>query len=414
MPLSSRDFDPPLTDISSLNSEGRLLAVQADKGTGGPGRVLSISKDGKVEVLGTPGSVTSVTVPSERLWITGAAPKEKGPQADSGPDVASTEVPVTDVQVVLSGSGETYTVVFKAAGAYYELRHYDSRGKLLFIMTPRDGYGLRAVRVSDDGKRVLVVDESPLTGGVDGRLGQRLYLYGRGGKRIADHEMGDDPDLWIEAAECLMADDGSYFVCTRGRGKKHGASVALFGGDGAVRWEKGYFPEHRLTEDFGGVFGLRGGSKSFLAFVDREGGLRILERASYGFDFWRSKGGRYSYVIIFKPFDLTKSGVPERIAEAFPGTKVVGVDISELIPGSERPNIAIAPDGEAFILSYLDMNSGLASTRLAMYDATLKRIWREELFGEGVTARFVDGHKGFILRYGNPVNRIVYYEVREK
>ena len=118
-------------------------------------------------------------------------------------------------------------------------------------------------------------------------------------------------------------------------------------------------------------------------------------------------------MIMFKPFDVEKSGVPEAVKELFPGAKVVAVDIEKLMPeGYTRPVVEIAPDGKAFILSCEELLGGQEKTEFTLYGDDLKSRWHDSFFSGDVSARFADGSRGFALRFGEPVNRLIYYEDR--
>jgi hypothetical protein len=327
--------------------------------------------------------------------------------------LTSTRRDANSARIFLAHGGGSYSVVYQGPGSYWELRNHDKDGELRFIATPKDGYGLKTVITSADGSRVLVVCESPLSGSVTGELGQRLYFYDRHGRLLADYDFGDEMDNWVDAAEGFMAEDGSYFVAVRGKGRKPGRAVVLFGKDSMVVWEKSFYQTHRLVEDLGGLFRVRGGSGSMISFLRTDGEQSLFERAGYGFEFWMSASHKYAYLIVFKPFDVPKSGVVDRIKEAFPGVEVASIDLKALLPKEgSRPGVAFAPDGKAFIFTFLEANEGIPSTNIVFFDHLGKERWRDRLYTGGIVPRFVDGSRGFVLSYGRPVNRLVYYEVR--
>ena len=401
-------FDLPLSRISSFGPGSKLLGVQLTPDGSAPTRVISVDKRGRVNTVDEVSEVKEISVPASRLWISGEGEKPEFGQEATG---EATKLPVVDTRVFLAGGGGAYTVVYRTKGAYYEVRHKDADGRLLFIAAPMDGYGFKTLRVSDDGSRVLVVDESPMTGGVGGKVGQRLYFYDRDGRLLADHNFGDNLDAWLNASEGAMAADGSTFVSVRGRGEDPGTSVVAFDGRGRVKWEKRYYTTHRLSEDFGGTYVLKGGSKSLISLIDAEGELKTVERAGYGFDLWLSEGRSIAYLIVFKPFDVAKSGLEQEVKASYPQTKVVALDLHGLVPkGCARPGVTIARDGRAFVHYCNEDRGGQPVTSLGYYDATMKELWREEFFGSGVLPQFVDGSRGFMLKFGYPVTRLVYYE----
>jgi hypothetical protein len=410
VPLYDLRLPRPVLAISSLNSSGRLLAVEVEPDTKRPLRVLSIDKRGRVGCIDELGEVREITVPEERLWITGEG--EASP-AQSGVSGTSRPMPVTGVEVYLSGGGESYTVAYKTRGGYYELRHKDRNGRLLFIASPKDGYSLKTVQPSYDGSRILVVDESDLTveGGVN--FGQRLYFYDTDGRLTADLEMGGELDDWLDTSGGFMAADGSYYAAVRGMGLRPGKSVAFFNGDGTLKWEKSYFQTHTLTDDFGGTIGVKGGSPSLLSYISKDGSLKAIERTGYGFDFWLSGDGAYAYIKVFKPFDVEKSGVPGEIKTVFPGAKVVTLDLAGLLPEEgKRQALVVAPDGKAFIHSFVLSMGQQEATNLTYYDTALKELWDERFFNGSVTPQFVDKSRGFVLKFGSPATRLIYYEVK--
>lgn len=399
----------PVSQISSLNSDSKLLAVEAEPGTQKPARVIAIDKRGRAASIDELASVKEITVPADRLWITGEAEKGAAPDASA----PSRTMPVTGVQVYLSGGGEAYAVAYKTTGRYYELRYKDKNGRLLFIATPRDAYGLKSVYISYNGSRVILVDESAMDGEDAADFGQRLYFYNKEGRLTADHDLGDDLDLWLDTSGGVMSKDGSSFASVRGMGPRPGRSVVMFNGDGKVRWEKTFFQTHSLTEAYGGAVGVKGGSGSMLNFINPDGTLKAVERKGYGFDLWLSGDGKYAYIMVFKQFDVKKSGVPEEVMAVFPGAKVVALDLDGLTPeGGTDPDLAIAPDGKAFI-HYCTENLGRTdATVLTCYDEAFHNIWDERFYGGPAMPQFVDGSRGFILKIGLPAARLIYYEAR--
>ena len=403
VPLFDIRLSPPLLQVSSLNSKGVLLAVQASESGPAPSRVISIDRRGRVNVIEDLTETKELTVPAGRLWIAGG-------QAQPGADAPSRKLPVVGTRVYLSESGETYTAVFQTKGAYYELRHKDAAGGLLFMTGPREALGLNCVTVSGDGSRVLVSDKSPPG---SARPGQRLYLYDRDGRLELDEDMGDDPTGWLDVAGGFMARDGSWFMAGRGAPGHPASSIVLLDGEGGLVWEKNFFNAQSLIQETGGLVAVKGGSPSFINFIDKDGSLKILERSGYGFDFWINDARGRAYLIMFKPFDVEKSGIPKAVKEMFPGAKVVAVDIESLVPeGYSQPVVEIAPDGKAFILSCEEVLGGQEKTEFTLYGDDLKPLWHDSFFSGDVSARFADGSRGFALRFGEPVNRLIYYEAK--
>ena len=408
-------FNPPLAQVSDVNRDQKMLAVQLKEGSQGPARVISIGKRGKVETVEEL-AAGELSVPAERLWIAGAAPGGPGgPQGEDQDRAAGpVRLPVTETRVYLSGGGETYTVVRKTLGAYYELRHKDKAGKLLFVTGPRDAYGFKDAIVSHDGSKVLVVDESPTSAGPDKKFGQRYCLYDRDGMLLSDVDNGDELDNWLDFAGGFLAEDGGWFITTRGMGGRPAASVVMLDGAGRVRWEKAYFTAHKLVEDYGGVFRIKGWSGTLLTFLDTSGELRTIERKGYGFDFWLSPGSTAAYAIIFKKFDFDRSGLPEEIKSAFPGADVVPVDLNALMPqGNFMPRVAISPDGKKFIHYSAEPLGMMRGTVMSCYDAKSNMVWRESFLQGDVVPRFVSGGRAFALTFGYPFKKIAFYDIIE-
>lgn len=396
-PLFDLKLDPPVVSISELNSSGALLAVRLGHGSNVPTGVVSIDKRGRLTSVEEFSSDETITVPSKRLAIAGLPPGDK-----------SVRLPVVERRVSVSGNGETYTVAAMTKGAYYEVRHKDKDGRLLFMTAPRDSFGLTAVVVSFDGSRVLVADENP-----SGPLpGQRLYFYDAEGALLAEHDMGPDPLDWLNVSEGLMAKDGGYFVATRG--KEGGESVVFFDSGGYIAWEKRFYKTHKLLEDLGGIFMVDGGSRTFLSYVTATGELRLIERAGYGFDLAVSEDKDRVCVLMFRSFDFVKSGLEERITQVFPKAKVTVVDVNALLPeGGIRPGAVVAPDGKAFIhTSLAPVSKGVWQASVGYYDMAKNELWRDRFFDTAVSALFTDQSRCFALTFGYPVARIRYYEMR--
>lgn len=403
VPLYDIRLSPPLLQVSSMNSKGALLAVQASESGPAPSKVISIDRRGRITIIENLADTKELTVPAGRLWIAGEL-------AGPGADAPSRKLPVVGRQVYISESGEAYTTVFKTKGAYYELRHKDSGGHLLFLAVPREALGLNCVTVSGDGSRVLVSDETQPN---SAKPGQRLYLYDREGRLLLDEDMGGNPSGWLDVPGGFMARDGSWFMAGRGAPGRAASTVALMDGGGTLVWEKNFFNAHRLIQETGGLVAVKGGSPSFLNYIDKDGSLKMLERSGYGFDFWINEARDRAYLIMFKPFDVEKSGIPEAVKEMFPGAKLVAIDIENLMPeGYTRPVVEVAPDGKAFILSCEEVLGGQEKTEFTLYGDDLKPRWHDSFFSGDVSARFVDGSRGFALRFGEPVNRLIYYEDR--
>ena len=216
---------------------------------------------------------------------------------------------------------------------------------------------------------------------------------------------GQGPDL---------PQDGSYFIAARGMGERPARSLVMFDARGREKWENTYFKSHSLLDDYGGLFRVTGGSKSLISFLDKNGALKVLERKGYGFDFWLSPGGAFAYVIMFKQFDITKSGVPEEIKTLFPEAQVVTVDLAALLPQKNvKPRTLIAPDGKAFIFKSFEPLGDRQKAVFSYYDNSLSQLWGESFFQADITPQFVNGSRGFILKFGYPIARLIYYEARQ-
>jgi len=409
IPLFDARFSPPLTEISSLNSESCFLAVQSIPDSTSPAKVISIDKRGRATTIEELADTQEITVPGERLWIAGEGPQ---PAADANAaPLPGRKLPVIAARVVIGASGDTYTTIFETKGGYYELRHKDSRGGLLFIAVPRDPYGLKKIIVSHDGGRVMVIDESSTHTGNSGRLGQRYYTYDRDGRLLSDVDLGGNPDNWLDFSGGIMADDGSCYLTGRGYGGRSLKNLVLLDGDGKLKWEKTFFEGHQLSAYMGGLFIVKGGNLSFLNFIDKEGNIKMLERMGYPFDFWLSKDVSCAYVIMLKEFDFNKSGIAGRVGELFHGIKVVAVNLEKFrADGHGMPSIEISPDGKTFILTGVGSTESLAKTGIALYDQSMTELWSDAFFGTNITPGFTG--KGFLLRFGSPASRISYYETK--
>jgi hypothetical protein len=411
-PVFDLRLNPPASSVSSLNADSRLLATLVTPDMR-PLKVISIDKRGRTAVVDALDE-KELTVPAARLWIAGAAPKiamtnitSALPGQNTG---ASRKLPVRSARVFLSENGNFYAVAYQTDGSYYELRYKDAHGKLLSITAARDAYGLKAVYISDDGSRVLVVDESNGDRG-SGEVGQRLSFYDGDGLLLKDYDLGDKIDGWLDTSGIFIARDGSYVAAVRGQGA--GQKVVLFDDRGGMVWEKTFFESHKLTEDMGGLFRLKGGNASFINMLDTEGALTSIERSAYGFDIWVSRGREAVYIIMFKDFDLKKTNIAQEVQAAFSGSRTVAIDLTELLPpGNTRPLAAISPDGKAFILYSIDPGGGKPKTYADFYEAPETRKWSDNFFGQDVTPAFVDGSRGYILRFGSPATHLIYYEDR--
>ena len=408
-PLFNARFSPPLSDTSSLNSESCFLAVQSMPDSDSPAKVISIDKRGRTTTIEELAETKEITVPGERLWIAGEGPR---PALDAQTvPLQGRRLPVMSVRVFLSSGGNTYTTAFETKGGYYELRHRDSRGRLLFIAVPRDPYGLKNVVVSADGGRVVVIDESSHNSGKSGWLGQRYYVYDRDGRLLSDVDFGDNNESWLDFSGGVMADDGSCYLTGRGEGGKPLKKLVLLDADGKLKWEKAFFEDHQISAYMGGFFVVKGGNQSFLNFIDKEGNVKMLERMGYPFDFWLSKDGSCAYVIMLKEFDFNKSGIAGRVSELFPGIKVVAVNLEKFrSDGHGMPSIEISPDGKYFILTGVGATESLAKTGIALYDQSMNELWSDAFFGTNITPRFTGG--GFLMLFGSPVSRISFYETK--
>ena len=403
----------PIGEISALNSGSKFLAVELVPGSLQPARVVEIDMEGNISVVEDLTSVKELDVPAGRLWIAeGTAPPafQAQPSPAAEPPGAPASLPVTGSRVYLSGDGESYTVVYLTKGRYYELRHKDRSGKLLFLAIPRDDYGFKTAVASRDGNRILVLDESPQVSGYAGHTGQRYYFYSGAGKLLSDTDLKDEVDDWLDISGGFMAQDGSYFAAARGMGKRPASKLVLLGEDGSVKWEKEFFETHTIVEDDGGLFRVKGGSLSLIHFVDAQGELRVLERKGYGFEFWVSASRRFAYVLVVKPFDTLTSGVEEEIGEIFPLARVVSVDMQAISPPFfSNPRAVISPDG----MTYIHSSQGKGGrTSFICFDYLGNELMRTALAGLDWTALFVDGGRAFILREGYPAKRLMLYERR--
>lgn len=407
IPLFDARFTPPLTEISGLNLESCFLAVQSMPGSTSPARVISIDKRGRVATIEELAETKEITVPGERLWIAGEGPRPAS-DANAAPPPGRS-IPVISARVYLSAGGDTYTTIFETTGGYYELRHKDSRGRLLFIAVPRDPYGLKKVIVSDNGGRVIVVDESSTHSGKSGQPGQRYYVYDRDGRLLSDVDFGDHPDNWLDFSGGIMAWDGSCYLTGRGSGKAL-KNLVLLDADGKPKWEKTLFEGHQLAAYMGGLFLVKGGNRSFMNFIDSEGSVKMLERMGYAFDLWLSKDVSCAYIVMLKEFDFNKSGIAGRVGELFPGIKVIAVNLEKFrVKGHGLPSIEISPDGKSFILTGVGAESQ-AKTGIALYDQSMKELWSDAFFGDNIEPRFTGS--GFLLRFGSPASRLSYYEAK--
>lgn len=408
VPLFDARFTPPLTEISNLNSEACFLAVQSMPDSTSPARVISIDKRGRVTTVEELSVTNEITVPGERLWIAGEGPRPAADAKASPPP--GRRLPVRSAGVYLSAGGDTYTTVFETRGGYYELRHKDSRGRLLFIAVPRDPYGLKKVIVSADGGRVMVIDESTLHTGKSGGPGQRYYVYDWDGRLLTDIDFGDNPDSWLDFSGGIMAGDGSCYLTGRSGGK-YLKNLVLLDADGKPLWEKAFFEGHRLSAEMGGLFIVKGGNLSFLNFIDKEGNVKMLERMGYAFDLWLSKDCNCAYILMLKEFNFKTSGVSERLGELFPGIKVVFLNLERFRrEGHGLPSVEVSPDGKAFILTGIGGAETRAKTGIALYDQSMNELWSDAFFGTNIAPKFTGG--GFLLRFGSPASRISYYETK--
>jgi hypothetical protein len=408
IPLFDARFTPPLNEISGLNPDSCFLAVQTMPGSTSPARVISIDKRGRVTTIEELAETQEITVPGERLWIAGEGPR---PDADANAvPPQNRRLPVVSARVYLSAGGGSYTTVFETRGGYYELRHKDSRGGLLFIAVPRDPYGLKKVIVSADGGRVIVVDESSPGSREAGGIGQRYYVYDSDGRLLSDVDFGDDTDNWLDFSGGIMAADGSCFLTGRGGGKTL-KNLVLLDAEGQPKWEKAFFEGHQLSAEMGGLFLVKGGNRSFMNFIDSEGSVKMLERMGYAFDLWLSKDGSCAYILMLKEFDFKKSGIAGRLGELFPGIKVVFVNLEKFRrEGHGLPSIEVSPDGKAFILTGIGGADTQAKTGIALYDQSMNELWKDAFFGANIVPRFTGG--GFLLRFGSPASRLSYYEAK--
>ncbi|MGC2424009.1 MAG: hypothetical protein WA666_06610 [Nitrospirota bacterium] len=313
---------------------------------------------------------------------------------------------MTRRRVWLSSSGECYAVAYFASGAWYELRYKDKDGKLLFIAGPKDDYGLSDVMLSGDGSRALVDDETAPYGMA--RPGQRLYLYDRDGKLLMDRDAREDLDSWLETSDGFMAANGSYFAAPRGMGKKKGASIVLIDGSGKEKWDRSYFPLHVIEEDLGGLFRVRGGSPSFINLIDQDGELKAVERKGYGFELKFSKDLKKAYMLMFKPFDPKKSGVPDELRLMFPGMEVIAVNLTELFPDAAGGvEVNVAPDGRSFICHAFRSDMGAGRTKILLFGPDKAVLWKEEYYQTNIVPRFT-GDREFLLMFGYPIGRIIF------
>lgn len=409
VPLFDARFSPPLTEISGLNPDSCFLAVQSMPDSTSPARIISIDKRGRVATIEELAETKEITVPGERLWIAGEGPR---PAVDANAmPLPNRRLPIIAARVYLSAGGDTYTTVFETRGGYYELRHKDSRGRLLFIAVPRDPYGLKKVIVSADGGRVMVIDESSPRSVEPGGGGQRYYIYNKEGRLLSDVDFGDNVDSWLDFSGGIMAADGSCYLTGRGDGGKALKNLVLLDTDGKPKWEKAFFEGHLLSAEMGGLFLVKGGNRSFMNFIDREGNVKMLERMGYAFDLWLSKDISCAYIVMLKEFDFNKSGIAGRLGELFPGIRVVFVNLEKFrADGHGLPSIEISPDGKSFILTGVGGAETQAKTGVALYDQSMNELWRDAFFGDNIAPRFTGG--GFLLRFGSPVSRISYYETK--
>ena len=417
-------FSPPLIAVSRFNSKGELLAVQLSSKGDQPSRIIAVSRRGGLKLVEDLAARKTLTVPGQRLWIahtgrTGVA-KAGQPKADTSA-ARSEELPVIRRQVWLARSGECYAVAYFASGGWYELRYMDKDGKLLFIAAPKDNYGLASVIISDDGSRVLIDDETPPYSMA--KPGQRLYLYDINGKLLMDRDAGENLDGWLDAQDGFMAHDGSCFIAPMGMGKRQCSSIVMLDGNGKQLWDKSYFPRHIIEGDSGGLFRVRGGNLSFINLIDRQGGLKTIERKGYGFELMLSKDAKKAYMMMFKPFDVKNSGLTGQIKAAFPGADVIAVNLPELAapagsPASSDPRsapasasdvkVALSPDGKSFICYASRAAMGMQETVVKLFGEDQALLWKKYFFQAGIVPKFT-GSRDFLLKFGYPIKRLAFF-----
>ncbi|MHB8173286.1 MAG: hypothetical protein ACYDFU_02345 [Nitrospirota bacterium] len=415
-------FSPPLIAVSRFNSQKELLAVQLSKKGDQPARIIAINRRGGLRVVEDLTTRKTLTVPGSRLWIAGMGNSE-AVQSARQPAERSRRLPVINRRVWLAKSGECYAVAYLTSGGWYELRYMDKDGKLLFISAPKDNYGLASVIVSDDGSRVLVDDETPPFSMT--KPGQRLYLYDKNGKLLMDRDAGENLRGWLETADGFMAADGSYFAAPMGMGRRVGSSIVLMDGNGKQVWDKAYFPRHVIEADLGGLFRVRGGNLSFIYLIDKGGGLKTIARKGYGFELMLSKDSKKAYMLIFKPFDVEKSGLSAQIKSIFPAADVVTVNLPKLLPdrsaqpatGANRPagaeagpsaKVALAPDGKSFICYASRAAMGMSQTTIMLFGENQSVLWKKDYFQPDVVPEFTGGGE-FILKFGYPIKRLAFF-----
>lgn len=250
--LWEREFNPPLIDISEQNSNGEYIAIQGGGKEEKPTKILFLNSKGKTVREIALGKKEKRKIPAEQVWLTHYGEEWRSSESRKG-FVEGLEIKTEVNKVIISGNGEYYGIVTRDTkliepeyySPWYEFAYYDKTGKLLWKIVPQDNYGFMTAHISNDGSRVLLIDEAILD-----YFGQRWYLFDNNGNllKTEDHLLkeGSDPkEMDKERAEWIM-DNGSqvefspsanYIASVNGKNWTD-SKITLRTGDGKLLWSK--------------------------------------------------------------------------------------------------------------------------------------------------------------------------------
>jgi hypothetical protein len=380
--LWEREFDPPLFDISDMNSAGEYIAIQGGLKDHFPAKILFLDSKGNTVREIPLEKKGKRTIPPEQVWLTYYGNRfnnEKFKKSFSSPKEIETNI--WRYHTYVSGNGEYYAIVTSDTeyGSWYEFAYYNRTGKLLWTAVPDDNYSLDKVHISYDGSRIFMKDYADYE-----YFAQKWYLYDGKGNLLKseDHNImgkgGKEREAeyteWIRDID--ISENGEYIAYTKDSSAITGLSKAgLMDKKGNVIWEKKFDvrPSHPMLHNNGKlVLKVKG---DYL--IDITGEVIAKQRNFIDFSpsgnrlvsWWREE--REEFIEIF---------------DARTGELIVKISESELFNTTKAWLSTEKLLSERYLLIDYNMpNSSLTS--LGVLDIEKKKIrWKKENMGKQLVA----------------------------